>query len=74
MNVFCLLLVRLATNINAFSGRICKLCKHYIEDEIHFVCVFPELNCGGLKYSNLLNRKESPSLIHKCMEIASNAT
>ena len=30
------------------SERICKLCKQDIEDEIHFVCVCPELDCVSL--------------------------
>ena len=34
--------------------------------------VCPELDCARLKYSNVLNRLESPSLIHKFTEIVSN--
>ena len=54
------------------SERICKLCKHDKEDEIRFVCVCTELDCVRLKYSNVLNRLESLSLIHKFIEIMSD--
>ena len=43
------------------------------EKEIHFVCVCSELDCIELKYSNGLNRLDSPSIIHKFIEIMYNA-
>ena len=56
------------------SGReFANFFKQDIDDEIHFLFVCPELYCVRLKYSDVLNRLESPSLIHKFIEIMSNA-